>query len=216
MMNNAPCLNLVSLTILLPITLSGCGQSNQPNPSASPEPNSTSNIQLPGPAAPSTVPPPAGMLNTPFLVPPLVNPPLLDASAAEIDPDEPVIGISSGSQHTAWLLKALSNMQSHVIHDTRGPQPIAVTYCDRSDCVRVFSGEPGESLQLQTAGFINGEMCLRVNGQILPHSSQDIALKDYEFTRTTWGEWSKQHPDTSAYNGLPPASASNSAPTPAP
>jgi hypothetical protein len=53
--------------------------------------------------------------------------------------NEPVIGISSGSQHTAWLLIALSNMQSHVIHDTRGPHPIAVTYCDRSDCVRVFS-----------------------------------------------------------------------------
>lgn len=156
------------------------------------------------------------MLNTPFLVPPLVNPPLLEASAADISPDEPVIGVSMGSNHTAWLAEALSNMQSHVIHDTRRSLPIAVTYCDRTDCVRVFCGEAGESLQLQTAGFINGEMWLRVNGQMLPQSSGEIAIKDYEFTRTNWGTWSKLHPDTCVYIGLPPASASSSDQTPAP
>ena len=198
MMTNSRCLKLVSPAFLLPLVLSGCNESTEPNPPASPGPNTAANISPRGTAAP--VPAAAGMMNTPFLVPPLVNPPLLNASVAAIGPDAPVIGISSNSQHTAWSLKALSNMQSHVIHDTRGPQTIAVTYCDRSDCVRVFAGEAGESLQLQTAGFINGEMWLRVNGQILPQSSQDIAVKDYEFTRTTWGEWSSQHPDTSVYN----------------
>ncbi|MFM8476883.1 MAG: hypothetical protein ACKOEO_13990, partial [Planctomycetaceae bacterium] len=83
--------------------------------------------------------------------------------------------------------------------DTRGPRPLAVTFCDRSRCTRVLAGQSGTALQVQTAGFINGEMWLRVNGQMLPQSSTDIPLEDIESVVTTWQEWKASHPDTTVY-----------------
>jgi hypothetical protein len=112
------------------------------------------------------------MMNTPFIVPPVIDPPMLPAVDAQVGPDEMVIGISSDGESRAWLVSALSDMQSHVVVDTRGPQPIAVTFCDRTRCSRVLAGQPGTSLRVQTAGFMNGEMWLQIDGQMLPQSSK--------------------------------------------
>ena len=185
----------LTLAVLLHAILTGCHEATPPDATSL------------NTAPPTVTPPPNpnGMVNTPFIVPPLVDPPLIPAAAATLKPDEPVVGVSTGQTHTAWPLNALSNMQSHVVHDTPNTTPLAVTYCDRSDCVRVFSGQSGQPLQLQTAGFINGEMWLRVDGQMLPQSSPSIPLEDYQFTRTTWQEWATLHPDTTVFLGPAPA-----------
>jgi hypothetical protein len=54
---------------------------------------------------------------------------------------------------------------------------------------------------VQTAGFINGEMWLRVDGRMLPQSSQEIPLTDQTSTFTSWKEWKAAHPSTSVYTG---------------
>jgi hypothetical protein len=141
------------------------------------------------------------MMNTPFIVPPVIDPPMLPAADAAVGPDEMVIGISCDGESRAWLVSALSDMQSHVVVDTRGPQPIAVTFCDRTRCSRVLAGQPGSSLRVQTAGFMNGEMWLQIDGQMLPQSSAKMPLRDVESVMTTWQEWKTAHPETTLFPG---------------
>ena len=139
------------------------------------------------------------MMNTPFIIPPVMDPVIYLAKEVEIPADERVVGVVVGETVRAYLISALKHMQSHVVIDTRGPRPLAVTFCDRSRCTRVLAGQSGTALQVQTAGFINGEMWLRVNGQMLPQSSTDIPLEDIESVVTTWQEWKASHPDTTVY-----------------
>lgn len=179
----------------------GCGQ--QPaNDAGSPDglPTQVSSESAP-PANVTPAPSGAGMMNTPFIVPPVTDPPMLAADNAQLSPDEMVIGVVDGGVPKAWLVSALSSTHSHVVIDTRGPQPLAVTWCDRSRCSRVLAGQPGADIQVQTAGFINGEMWLRVDGRMLPQSSQEMPLTDQTSTFTSWKEWKAAHPSTSVYTG---------------
>jgi hypothetical protein len=194
--------------LIAALLLFGCALMNagcakpQSNDAGSTETVSPS--QLSESAAPANVtaaPPGAGMLNTPFIVPAVTDPPMLTAETATLGPDEMVIGVIDGDISRAWCVTALSSVQSHVVIDTRGPQPLAVTWCDRSRCARVLAGQPGSDLQVQTAGFINGEMWLRVEGRMLPQSSQEMPLSDQTSTLTSWREWKAAHPDTSVYAG---------------
>lgn len=175
---------------------SGCGKTDAPaaDQSARSAPAPESLVASMTPAAPA-----AGMMSTPFIVPPVTDPPMSAAADVNLRPEVQVIGVSIAGISRAWLISAMSDMQSHVVIDTRGPQPIAVTFCDRSRCTRVLAGQPGAALQVQTAGFINGEMWLRVNGQMLPQSSTDVPLEDIEAVVTTWQEWNASHPDTTVY-----------------
>jgi len=174
----------------------GCGETESPAVGASagsaPSPESLAASMTPAAPAP-------GMMNTPFIVPPVTDPPMVAAADVDLPAEEQVIGVSIGGISRAWLISAMSDMQSHVVIDTRGPRPLAVTFCDRSRCTRVLAGQSGTALQVQTAGFINGEMWLRVNGQMLPQSSTDIPLEDIESVVTTWQEWKASHPDTTVY-----------------
>lgn len=194
---------LITASLLLGGMLvnAGCGQP-QPNNGGSPDPAAPMQPSASAPPANVTpVPPSAGILNTPFIVPPVVDPPMLAAEDANLSPDEIVIGVIDEAAPRAWLVSALSNTHSHVVIDTRRPQPLAVTSCDRSRCSRVLAGQPGTDLQVQTAGFVNGEMWLRVDGRMLPQSSFEIPLADQTSTCTSWKDWTAAHPDTSVYVG---------------
>lgn len=176
----------------------GCSETEVPSVGVSGESGAPPVALAPSVAPPS---PATGMMNTPFIVPPVIDPPMLPAVDAQVGPDEMVIGISSDGESRAWLVSALSDMQSHVVVDTRGPQPIAVTFCDRTRCSRVLAGQPGTSLRVQTAGFMNGEMWLQIDGQMLPQSSAKIPLRDLESVMTTWQEWKTAHPETTLFPG---------------
>jgi len=174
----------------------GCGKTEAP--AASPSTNSPPSPEsLAASMTPAAVAP--GLMNTPFIVPPVTDPPMSPAADVDLRAEEQVIGVSVAGISRAWLISAMSDMQSHVVIDTRGPQPIAVTFCDRSRCTRVLSGKARAALQVQTAGFINGEMWLRVNGRMLPQSSTDIPLEDMEALVTTWQAWKTLHPDTMVF-----------------
>ena len=151
---------------------------------------------------PSTMPDiSGGMMSTPFLVPPLVNPEILTAAEAEIAPDEQVIGVLYEGVPRAFQLSALKDMRYHVVNEHRGPQGFAVTYCDRTDCVRVLGSGKGEQLLVQTAGFHNGEMQIRVKSVQFSQTSKDIPVPDVEFTRTTWAQWKEANPQTTLFVG---------------
>ena len=79
--------------------------------------------QTPSPAK-TPMPPDisGGMMSTPFLVPPLVNPEILTATEAEIAPEEQVIGVLYEGVPRAFQLSALKDMRYHVVNEHRGPQ----------------------------------------------------------------------------------------------
>lgn len=168
----------------------GCNESPGPDPTAG-LPKSTGQPPDPGTTANATFTP----------APPVTDPPMAVAGEVELSDDELVIGVSAGGSSRAWLVRSLNDMQSHVVVDTRGPQPLAITWCDRTRCARVLTGQPGTDFQVQTAGFMNGEMWLRVNGRMLPQSSSEIPLQDQANRITSWGEWKAAHPDTTVFIG---------------
>jgi hypothetical protein len=101
-------------------------------------------------------------------------------------------------------------MACHVVNDCIDGVPVTVTYCDRTDCARVFTGEGNEALDVWTAGYMDGLM-LRYNGRFfLQNTGRPVAadgpapevLPSLPHTRSTWKQWHSAHPDTDIYGTL--------------
>jgi len=139
----------------------------------------------------------AAMQNTPFVSEEIQLPESVNADAAELQADEPVIGVVAEGVARAYSIKAMSGMSSHIINDVIGTMPVSVTYCDRSNCARAFTGDaPGQPMSLAVGGFSDDEMLVRYQEQMYKQSSSDIPLTEHECRITTWNEWLEQHPDT--------------------
>lgn len=155
------------------------------------------------------VPPPAPpvratnpMDNTPFIMPGVRSPQFFAAAEVQLPDDLVVIGVQVGEQPRAYLQKAMSQLDSHVVNGECAGVPVSVTYCDRTDCVRVFTRQGGASLiDLQTGGFSDDEMLVRLDGVMYPQSSPDLPLQELKHVQTTWGQWLLQHPATTIYLG---------------
>ncbi|MDG2126772.1 MAG: DUF3179 domain-containing (seleno)protein [Fuerstiella sp.] len=139
----------------------------------------------------------AAMQNTPFISEKIQLPESVNADAAELRTDEPIIGVVADGIARAYSIKAMSGMSSHVINDVIGTMPVSVTYCDRTDCARAFTGDtPGQPLSLAVGGFSDSEMLVRFGGEMYRQSSPDIPLTEYECELTTWKKWLERHPGT--------------------
>jgi hypothetical protein len=135
--------------------------------------------------------------------------PLLDSAQAVTFPDDlEVIGISTGGMDRAYILGTLEQVGYHVLNDLVGRASVSVTYCDRLNCARVFTGgETGHPLSLRAAGFsLEGGMVLDSGAgwyfqkSDRPASPNTIAPTPYhelESVRTTWGQWRALHPRSS-------------------
>lgn len=147
------------------------------------------------------------MDSTPFIVPGIRTPKTVAAATAELSDEEPVIGVSHAGRHRAYRIAALSTMSAHVVNDLIEQSPVTVTYCDRTDCCRVLTGDsPGEPLEVETGGFHHGLM-LKYGNRFFSQSASEfvdpaggtIPLSDFPFVRTTWGKWRESHPDTDVF-----------------
>jgi hypothetical protein len=129
-----------------------------------------------------------------------------------------VIGVRVGDRARAYLIAALSLpngnrdgvptelspariLGRHVVNDLVGGTPISVTYCDLSNCARVFTGSGTESLDVAIAGRRGGEMQLMLNGKRFSQHAADAPLPDFPFELTSWGEWRSKHPTSEVYVG---------------
>jgi hypothetical protein len=175
-----------------------------------PLPTVSPGSQHPGNSAP--------MIDADLDLPPIQQPRTYPGPARLIPERMVVIGVSAGGKHRAYLLSALTHMQTHVINDVLGTLPVTVSYCDRTECVKVFKGTArGVPLAVSVAGwrqFANGGrggMVVKVNGKRY-HQSSGKALDsadhfpyaEHSFTRTTWKAWKQAHPDTDVYLGQHP------------
>jgi hypothetical protein len=62
------------------------------------------------------------------------------AGQVRVSEDDEVIGITVGAKHRAYLVRALDAITCHVINDLVDRHPVTVTYCNRTDCAKVFKG----------------------------------------------------------------------------
>jgi len=177
--------------LLTGVALTGCTRQSPAPPSPQPPVN-------PATAAPAVTP---TLANTPFIVPGVRTPETFAAATVTLPDDASVIGIVRNGQPRAYLCQAMASMMSHVVNDRVADSAVSITFCDRTQCIRVFDGAGAEPLELQTGGFMNGEMVLRLGGTMYAQSDPSLPLPEGEFQRTTWGAWKSEYPETTVYLG---------------
>lgn len=80
--------------------------------------------------------------------------------------------------------------------------PVSVTYCDRKDCIKVYSSYTrGKRIDLSLGGIYNDDLILQLGDKMYEQSAEKIPLLNYSFERTTWKQWQDAHPDTDIYTG---------------
>lgn len=179
-----------STCVLLLFLVSGCADSKK-SASNTPRPN--------------YIPKDSWESDTPFVLPVQKHPTTVAADATELADDAPVIGVSAGTKHRAYSLKAMTRVTSHVLNDLIDGVPVTVTFCDRTDMSRCFTQTESKwPLELQLGGWKDQKILFKLHDQYYAHDAKDIPLKDYEFEKTTWGEWRQAHPDTDVFDTPPP------------
>lgn len=161
-------------------------------------------------AGPAIVDNVKGMMNTPFISVGIKNPVIMKANEANLSDDAVVIGIETAGQFRAYQLDAFLYVNTHVVNDVIGQTPMSVTYCDRTDCIRVFTDSAGDKpLPIDVGGY-KEKMFLKVRNDFFFQDdgtsiSDNVAGKmpyaTHEYTRTTWKAWKTAHPSTEVYPG---------------
>lgn len=183
-------------------TLTACSQGPPAAPQAS-TPVARGVAPRPQPAKPRDW---QAEISVPMALPGLRTPEVQSPDAAKLEDDAAVIGVAIGGRHRAYLIKAMSQVKSHVVNDLIDEVPVTVTFCDRREVTRVFtSGESREPLTIGMAGWMGpfdaGLMALRIDGRVVPQESAEIEQEELDYERTTWKEWLDEHPDTDVYTG---------------
>lgn len=166
------------------LILTGCDETPPtPTPLPGNQPNSMTGV--------------TGTLNTPFITPPVSQPRYGSRQECPFADDEPVIGIVVNGTPLAYVCKAMSRMTTHVVTDQLDGQSFAVTYCDQTNCARVFKSTDSETpVDVRTGGFVSGSMHLMVSGKMYSQPDKSIPLADLDFERSTLAEWMVLHPDS--------------------
>ncbi len=142
----------------------------------------------------------------------LQKPQTLPATAAKLADGDEVIGLLVNGKPRAYWLKALKYPPWHIVNDVVVGVPVSVTYCDRTDCTRVYtSGQSSTPLDVNLAGLYGSEMVVKV-GSVLYFQETgkpfepgagvpSLPYADYPWERTSWREWRQRHPETDVFIG---------------
>jgi hypothetical protein len=149
-----------------------------------------------------------------------VEAPTVHSASAVITNDrEEVLGVEVDGKARAYRLGAMRDITKHIVNDQINALPVSILYCDISDCSRVFAGRLGAGpLSIRQAGVMDGEMIVKIGGVHYRQSSggpvagpeeplTDAArrlhfpYRSLPFSRTTWGDWKRRHPQTDIYTG---------------
>ena len=152
-------------------------------------------------------------------------PPVISAADAKLDPTDEVVGVVLGGQARAYRLGVLRDRDHHVINDVVRGVPVSVTFCDLTDCVRVYTdakNHPDTPLDVAAAGLIDGELVLKIEGVLylqktgkpmMPEAGPpELPYASLAPERMSWAEWSRRHPDTEVFVDPPGARRQRSRP----
>lgn len=130
------------------------------------------------------------------------DPEVLRANQIDLPSNREIIGVEADGKYYALLLEALVDPRQHIVNLSTDQGSVSVTYCDIQDCIRVLESPIDTPVPLRIGGLNEeGELVLLLNGDRYDQTSPNVPLVDVEYTRTTWGAWKSQHPDTLIYVG---------------
>jgi Protein of unknown function (DUF3179) len=143
----------------------------------------------------------------------LRSPPALPASASKIADGDEVIGIVVNGKPRAYWLKALKYPPWHIVNDVVDEMPVSVAFCDRMNCVRVYTDRRSSTpLDINLGGLYGKEMVVRIGGVLYYQESGNpfdrdenippLPYADHPWERTTWRDWKHRHPETDVFIGL--------------
>jgi Protein of unknown function (DUF3179) len=134
------------------------------------------------------------------------TPPAVAAEAAGLDDAEEVVGVVVNGAARAYRLGGLRDPRHHVVNDLVGGAPVSVAYCDLTDCIRTYTGPGAEPLRVRIAGIKDGGLVVKLDGVYYDHRSGRVVEGPpgaaplphdrVPWTRTTWGDWRREHPTT--------------------
>ncbi|MDR3634500.1 MAG: DUF3179 domain-containing (seleno)protein [Isosphaeraceae bacterium] len=146
-------------------------------------------------------------------LPGVTHPAISKAEDSRLAGGEEVIGVAVAGRARAYRLSALAHRSRHVVNDVVDGTPVSVTYCDLSDCVRVYTTPTQNGpLDVQVAGLYGGQgMVVRLEGEYFLQTSgapvnpgavgARLPYDTLPATRTTWDEWRRLHPESDVYVG---------------
>ena len=148
-----------------------------------------------------------------FEMPGLRNPRALSAETSKIPDNDEVIGVVINGQPRAYWLKALKYPPWHIVNDVVAGVPVSVTYCDRTNCTRVYTnGQSSAPLDVNLGGLYGKEMVVNVAGSLylqdsgkpfeLGAGTPSLPYTHHPWERTTWKAWRERHPETDVFVGL--------------
>ncbi len=109
--------------------------------------------------------------------------------------DAVVIAIEIAGESYAFPKLFMEGIGDHIVTDVIGNLPIAVTYCNETECVRVFADQTSDrNIDLQQQGLLNGGLAVILDGQVYEQDSKEIPLEDYDYELKSWSEWKKENP----------------------
>ena len=161
-------------------------------------------------AAPPSFPPIAGLTDQygdfrgmfQSLTDPTVVP---AAQMTELGDDEEVLGLVLGGQSRAYPARFIA--WHHIINDTLGGRPVAVTYCSVCNSGVAYDPLVGGTRRLfNVFGIYRGVMAMvdpssetvwsHLTGEALLGLDKGKSLSALPLVNTTWGDWKSLHPDT--------------------
>ena len=142
--------------------------------------------------------------------PPLVDIPVMTVEAAghEVRDEYFVVGVELNGKSRAYPLNMLSRPEHHVLDDTLGGQPIAVTWCGLCQSPVVYARQvEGKTLTLYVSGEIYGENMLmrdvetgsdwpQMLGEAIKGPLKGKSLEQIPSVWTDWKTWRTDHPET--------------------
>jgi hypothetical protein len=148
-----------------------------------------------------------------FEMPGLQNPRALPAAASKIADGDEVIGVMVNGKPRAYWLKALRYPPWHIVNDVVAGVPVSVTFCDRTNCTRVYTGAHSSTpLDLNLGGLYGHEMVVEAGGVLYLQETgkpfeagagvPPLPYADHPWERTTWKAWRQRHPETDVFIGL--------------
>ena len=110
--------------------------------------------------------------------------------------DAVVIAIEVAGKAYAFPKLFMEGVGDHIVTDVIEELPLAVTYCNETECIRVFADHDSDrKIELHQQGLMNGGLAVILDGKIYEQDSKEIPLEDYDYELKSWSEWKTENPD---------------------
>jgi Protein of unknown function (DUF3179). len=119
-------------------------------------------------------------------LPGYTQPELTTAAEFPLDDHEIVTGVIAFGEAKAYLRRAFSGLDTHVVHARFGKTQVTLTHCNCTRCARVFTAADDQDLSVMHCGGCveEQELALLIGTKRFPHSSTEIPFDEAPYVVT--------------------------------